>query len=89
MIDYSLMLESLSGEHIPLDTYKGRVLLVVNTASACGFTPQYEGLERLYRSYADQGFSILGFPCNQFGQTPKQWAKNWNCQELIELFEEQ
>ena len=67
MIDYTLMLESLSGEHVPLDTYKNRVLLVVNTASACGLTPQYAGLERLYRSYAERGFSILGFPCNQFG----------------------
>ena len=67
MIDYSLMLESLAGEHVPLDTFKGRVLLVVNTASACGFTPQYRGLEQLYRSYAEQGFSVLGFPCNQFG----------------------
>ena len=76
LIDYSLMLESLSGEHIPLDTYKGRVLLVGNTASACGFTPQYEGLERLYRSYSDQGFSILGFPCNQFGNQEARDAES-------------
>ena len=67
VIDYTLMLESLSGDHVPLGTYRGHVLLVVNTASACGLTHQYAGLERLYRSYAEQGFSVLGFPCNQFG----------------------
>jgi glutathione peroxidase len=49
-----------------LDTYKGKVLLVVNTATGCGFTPQYEGLENLYKKYKDQGFEILDFPCNQF-----------------------
>lgn len=51
----------------PLGAYRGQVVLVVNTASKCGFTPQYEGLEALYRQYRDQGFTILGFPCNQFG----------------------
>jgi glutathione peroxidase len=58
---------TLQGEDIPLERFSGKVILVVNTASKCGFTPQYAGLERLYRKYAEQGFVILGFPCNQFG----------------------
>lgn len=54
-----------------LDKYKGQVLLIVNTATGCGFTPQYEGLESLYRKYCEQGFVVLDFPCNQFaGQAP-------------------
>ncbi|MCW6664341.1 glutathione peroxidase [Aerococcaceae bacterium NML191219] len=56
-----------TGEQYPLETYAGQVLLVVNTATECGFTPQLEGLETLYQSYRDQGFAVLGFPCNQFG----------------------
>lgn len=55
------------GAPIPLDRWAGQVLLIVNTASKCGFTPQYEGLEALYRRFADRGFEVLGFPCNQFG----------------------
>ncbi len=55
------------GSDIDLSTYAGRVLLIVNTASKCGFTPQYEGLEALHRRYADRGSEVLGFPCNQFG----------------------
>jgi glutathione peroxidase len=58
---------SLRGEQVELSRYAGQVALVVNTASKCGFTPQYAGLESLYRRYADQGFVVLGFPCNQFG----------------------
>ncbi len=58
---------ALNGKEIPMDQYKGKVVVVVNTASKCGFTPQYEGLEKLYKTYKDQGLVILGFPCNQFG----------------------
>jgi glutathione peroxidase len=52
---------------VTMDQYKGKVLLIVNTASRCGFTPQYEGLEAMYRKHKDRGFEVLGFPCNQFG----------------------
>jgi glutathione peroxidase len=55
------------GGAVSLDTWRGKVLLIVNTASKCGFTPQYEGLEALHRKYADRGFEVLAFPCNQFG----------------------
>ena len=55
------------GSEHPLATYRGRVLLIVNTASKCGFTPQYAGLEALWRQYRDAGLTVLGFPCNQFG----------------------
>ena len=58
---------TITGEEQPLETYAGKVALVVNTASQCGFTPQFEGLEKLHREYADQGLVVLGFPCNQFG----------------------
>jgi len=64
---YTHAAKSLGGKDIPLETYRGKVVLVVNTASKCGFTPQYAGLEGLYRKYKDRGFVILGFPCNQFG----------------------
>lgn len=58
---------TIDGREQSLADYRGRVLLVVNTASRCGFTPQYEALERLRQTYADRGFEVLGFPCNQFG----------------------
>jgi glutathione peroxidase len=66
-IFYQFTARSLQGKEIGMDTYKGKVVLVVNTASKCGFTPQYGGLETLYKKYTDQGLVILGFPCNQFG----------------------
>jgi glutathione peroxidase len=59
--------KTLDGATQPLSEYEGKVLLIVNTASACGFTPQYAGLEALQQTFKDQGFSVLGFPCNQFG----------------------
>jgi glutathione peroxidase len=64
---YDFSAETLDGKPAPLDAYRGQVLLIVNTASNCGFTPQYEGLEALYRQFKDRGFAVLGFPCNQFG----------------------
>src|SRR5690606_794601 len=63
---YDYKVKRLNGEEISLSEYQGQVVLVVNTASNCGFAPQFEGLEALYKSYADQGFAVLGFPCNQF-----------------------
>ena len=68
---YEFKANSLQGKEISMDTYKGKVVMLVNTASKCGLTPQYEGLEKLNKLYKDKGLVILGFPCNQFaGQEP-------------------
>jgi glutathione peroxidase len=64
---YEFEAKSLQGKEISMESYKAKAILVVNTASKCGLTPQYEGLENLYEKYKDKGFVILGFPCNQFG----------------------
>lgn len=65
---YQFNVKNIQGQNISLEDYKGKVLVIVNTASKCGFTPQYQGLEKLYKDYKDKGLEILGFPCNQFGK---------------------
>ena len=71
-----LTVTGADGAPVALEQWRGQVLLIVNTASKCGFTPQYEGLEALHRRYADRGFAVLGFPCNQFGaQEPGDAAR--------------
>ncbi|MGY8634065.1 glutathione peroxidase [Bradyrhizobium sp. 14AA] len=70
---YDFKANSLAGEEVAMRSFEGQVLLIVNTASKCGFTPQYRGLEDLYRDLSPRGFAVLGFPCNQFGaQEPGQ-----------------
>ena len=64
---YDYKVKKRNGEDISISDYKGKVLIIVNTATGCGFTPQYEGLEKLYKKYHEQGLEILDFPCNQFG----------------------
>ncbi|MGP0032391.1 MAG: glutathione peroxidase, partial [Acidimicrobiales bacterium] len=65
---YDIPVHTLQGDDSSLGAFAGKTLLVVNVASKCGLTPQYEGLERLQKTYGDRGFSVLGFPCNQFGE---------------------
>ena len=64
---YDYKVKNRNGEEISISDYKGKVLIIVNTATGCGFTPQYEGLEKLYKEYHNKGLEILDFPCNQFG----------------------
>ena len=69
---YDFVVKDNKGEDVKLEKYKGKVLLIVNTATKCGFTPQYDGLENLFEKYHDKGFEILDFPCNQFAsQAPE------------------
>jgi len=65
---YQFECDNIKGEKVSMSEFKDKVLLVVNTASKCGFTPQYKGLEKLQKNFADRGFSVIGFPCNQFGK---------------------
>jgi glutathione peroxidase len=65
---YDIAVTTIDGRPLTMDAYRGRTLLIVNVASQCGFTPQYAGLEALYRRHQDKGFVVLGFPCNQFGR---------------------
>ena len=67
MTIYDFKVRNAKGEEVSMADYKGKVLLIVNTATGCGFTPQYEGLQKLYDKYKDMGLEILDFPCNQFG----------------------
>jgi len=67
MTVYDFHAKKIDGEEVPLSSYSGKVLLIVNVASKCGFTPQYAGLEKLWRDYRDRGLVVMGFPCDQFG----------------------
>jgi glutathione peroxidase len=80
---YDFVSRKANGDEQPLDAYRGQVLLIVNTASKCGFTPQFEGLETLYKEYHDQGLTILGYPCNQFGKQDP--GSNDEIQEFCQL----
>ena len=68
---YDFEAQSIDGQPVKLEQYRGKPLLIVNTASACGFTPQFGGLEKLHQTYGDRGLVVLGFPCNQFGSQDK------------------
>jgi glutathione peroxidase len=68
MVIYDITVKDMDGNDVSIGDYKGKVMLIVNTATGCGFTPQYDGLQDLYDKYHDKGFEILDFPCNQFGE---------------------
>lgn len=80
---YDFKANRMNGQEVSMSDYKGKVVLVVNTASKCGLTPQFEGLEALYKEYKDQGLEILGFPCNQFANQEK--GSNEEIQEFCQL----
>ena len=80
---YDFSVETIKGETVSLEQYRGKVLIIVNTASKCGFTPQYKGLEKLYSKFKGDGLVILGFPCNQFGQQEK--GDNAEISEFCEI----
>ncbi|WP_159023311.1 glutathione peroxidase [Formosa sp. L2A11] len=80
---YDFSATKLNGQKLDLSEYKGKTIVVVNTASKCGLTPQYEGLENLYNTYKDQGLVVLGFPCNQFGHQEKGTSQD--IQEFCQL----
>ena len=80
---YDFKVNKMNGQEVSMDDYKGKVLLVVNTASKCGLTPQFEGLEKLYKEYKEQGLEILGFPCNQFAKQEK--GSNKEIHEFCQL----
>ncbi|MEF9951061.1 MAG: glutathione peroxidase [Clostridium sp.] len=80
---YDFKVNKLNGQEVSMEDYKGKVLLIVNTASKCGLTPQFEGLESLYKEYKDRGFEVLGFPCNQFANQEK--GSNAEIHEFCQL----
>ena len=80
---FDFTVQNAAGADRPLDEFKGQVLLIVNTASKCGFTPQFAGLEELYEKYKDKGVSVIGFPCNQFGKQDP--GSNDEIQEFCQL----
>jgi len=80
---YNFKANKMNGQEVSMSDYKGKVVLVVNTASKCGLTPQFEGLEALYKEYKDQGLEILGFPCNQFANQEK--GSNEEIHEFCQL----
>ncbi|MEN0060327.1 MAG: glutathione peroxidase [Bdellovibrio sp.] len=80
---YSFSVKAADGSLVSLGQYKNQVVLIVNVASKCGFTPQYKGLEELYQNFKEKGFTILGFPCNQFGS--QEPGSNTEIQQFCEL----
>ena len=80
---YDFSVNDNANNAVSLDNFKGKILLIVNTASKCGFTPQYEGLENLQKKYEEKGFSVLAFPCNQFGN--QEPGNNNEIQEFCSL----
>ncbi|MFM6930315.1 MAG: glutathione peroxidase, partial [Bdellovibrio sp.] len=80
---YNFTVNDASGKPISLETLQGKVVLIVNVASKCGYTPQYKGLEELFKTHEDQGFTVLGFPCNQFGS--QEPGSNDEIQQFCEL----